>query len=468
MRYIALLGSTGSIGTSTLEVIAQNREEFQLLGIAAGENIQLLEKQVREFSPAVIAVKHQSDAELLRRTFPGKKVVYGSEGLLELINHPGVDTMVSAIDGTTALGATLASIKSNHRICLANKETMVAAGELINQALNESRAEIIPVDSEQSAIFQCLENNQKFLRGELNDEGWKDRSEERKKLRNSNMRLKASIPNVHANSNISHDIRDAAAFPAEPIHLKKPSRGPKGLIGSPCHGAPGRRRQIEHIKRVILTASGGPFAGKNKNEFSQITVKQALAHPTWAMGAKITIDSATLMNKALEIIEAFFLFHLEKGQIDVIIHPQSIIHSMVEFIDSSIIAQLSVPDMRIPILYSLSYPRRVSFPNQSLNFSQVKKLEFFEVDRDKFSSIQMAYHALEQGKNAGAVLNAANEVAVEYFFQEKISFQDIFSVVEHIFYNETFYSLHSLEDVQETIAQTKQKTYNYVKKNVVN
>jgi 1-deoxy-D-xylulose-5-phosphate reductoisomerase len=395
MRQIALLGSTGSIGTSTLEVIAQNREEFELTGIAAGENIQLLEKQVREFSPAVIAVKQKSDAESLRHTFPGKKVVYGSEGLLEVINYPGVDTMVSAIDGTTALEATLASIKNNHRICLANKETMVAAGEIINQALTESRAEIIPVDSEQSAIFQCLEREDFF---------------------------------------------------ATDLY----------------------RQTQSIIKRVILTASGGPFVEKNKNEFSQITLKQALAHPTWTMGTKITIDSATLMNKALEIIEAFFLFQLEKEQIDVIIHPQSVIHSMVEFIDSSIMAQLSVPDMRIPILYSLSYPRRMPFPNHSLNFSQVKKLEFFEVDRDKFSSVQMAYQALEQGKNAGAVLNAANEVAVEYFLQEKISFQDIFSVVEHIFYHETFYPLHSLEDVKETIALTKQKTYNYVKENVIN
>jgi 1-deoxy-D-xylulose-5-phosphate reductoisomerase len=413
MRHIALLGSTGSIGTNTLEVIAGNREEFQLIGIAAGENIRLLEKQVREFSPAVIAVKQKADAESLRRTFPGKKVVYGSEGLLEMINHPGVDTMVSAIDGTTALEATIASIENDQRICLANKETMVAAGEFINRALNESRAEIIPVDSEQSAIFQCLErenfvaSNQKFLQG-----------------------------------------------------------GPGGAVFSKS-APPGRRRQSESIKRVILTASGGPFAGKAKKEFAKITVNQALAHPTWSMGTKITIDSATLMNKALEIIEAFFLFLLEKEQIDVIIHPQSIIHSMVEFIDSSVIAQLSVPDMRLPILYSLTYPWRVPFPNQSLNFSHIKKLEFFEVDRDKFSSIQMAYDALGQGKNAGAVLNAANEVAVEFFLQERISFQDIFSVVEQVFYHETFYPLHSIEDVKETIAQTKQKTYNYVKENVI-
>jgi 1-deoxy-D-xylulose-5-phosphate reductoisomerase len=417
MRQIALLGSTGSIGTSTLEVIAQNRAEFQLTGIAAGENTQLLEKQVREFSPNIIAVKQKSDAESLRHTFPGKKVVHGSEGLLEVINHPGVDTMVSAIDGTTALEATIASIKNNHRICLANKETMVAAGELINQALKESRADIIPVDSEQSAIFQCLEQQ-------------------------------AAAP-----------YSRSRRFPGFKYRLK-PKR-----VHAPHAGYKG---ESAFIKRIILTASGGPFAGKNKNEFSKITVKQALAHPTWAMGTKITIDSATLMNKALEIIEAFFLFHLEKEQIDVIIHPQSIVHSMVEFIDSSIIAQLSVPDMRLPILYSLTYPLRMPFPNQSLNFSDIKKLEFFEVDRDKFSSIQMAYHALEQGKNAGAVLNAANEVAVEYFLQEKISFKDIFSVVEHIFYNETFYPLHSIEDVKKTIAQTKQKAYNYVKENVIN
>jgi 1-deoxy-D-xylulose-5-phosphate reductoisomerase len=418
MRHIALLGSTGSIGTSTLEVIAQNREEFQLICIAAGENTQLLEKQVCEFSPAVIAVKKKSDAESLRYTFPDKKVVYGSEGLLEVVNHPRVNTLVSAIDGTTALEATLASIKNNHRICLANKETMVAAGELINQALNESRAEIIPVDSEQSAIFQCL--------------GQKDSS--------------------------ATDLHRQTQAPSN----QKLLRG--SVRKAPCvmHLPPGRRRQTAFIKRVILTASGGPFAGKNKNEFSKITVKQALAHPTWAMGTKITIDSATLMNKALEIIEAFFLFLLEKEQIDVIIHPQSIIHSMVEFIDSSIIAQLSMPDMRLPILYSLTYPRRMPFPNQSLNFSDLKKLEFFEVDRDKFSTIQLAYHVLEHGKNAGAVLNAANEVAVEYFLQEKISFKDIFSVVEHVFYNETFYPLHSIEDVNETIAQTKQKTYNYI------
>ena len=385
MRHIALLGSTGSIGTNTLEVIAQNRDRFKLLGIAAGENIKLLIRQVETFSPEIIAVKQKEDAETLERTFPGKQVYFGREGLLAAVTHPGVDTMVSAINGTIALEATMASIDRGQRVCLANKETLVAAGELINNALDRSHAELIPIDSEQSAIFQGLGFNQK-----------------------------------------------------------------------------------EFIKKIILTASGGPFFRKSKEEFAGITVKEALAHPTWNMGSKITIDSATLMNKALEVIEASYLFRLQKDQIDVVIHPQSIVHSMVEFIDSSIIAQLSVPDMKLPILYSLSYPERIPFENSRLSFSTLRKLEFFPVDINKFVSIKMAYHVLEQGKgkNAGAVLNAANEVAVDYFLKEKISFNDIFSVVEHIFYNETFYPIHTIEDINETIAETKGKTEGYIKETI--
>jgi 1-deoxy-D-xylulose-5-phosphate reductoisomerase len=387
MRHIALLGSTGSIGTNTLEVIARNRDRFKLVGIAAGENIDLLTRQVEAFSPEVIAVKRKQDADTLKRIFPGKGVYFGREGLLEVVAHPVVDTMVSAINGTQALEATMASIRSSHRVCLANKETLVAAGELINRALQDSGAELIPIDSEQSAIFQSLGFNQK-----------------------------------------------------------------------------------DFIKKIILTASGGPFFRTAREEFARITVKEALAHPTWAMGGKITIDSATLMNKALEVIEAYYLFHLRNDQIDVIIHPQSIVHSMVEFIDSSIIAQLSVPDMKLPILYSFSYPERIPFESENgrLNFSTLGKLEFFPVDTDKFGSITMAFHVLEQGKdkNAGAVLNAANEVAVAYFLQEKISFSDIFSVVENILYHETFYPVHSLEDVLETIQETKRKTERYIKEEI--
>jgi len=381
MRHITVLGSTGSIGTNTLEVLDRNREEYRLVSIAAGENIEVLKEQIQRFSPSIAAVKNKNDAEMLQRIFPGTKMVYGRQGLLELVNDPRIDTMVSAINGTVALEATLVSLKNNHRICLANKETLVAAGELINNTLAGTKAEIIPIDSEQSAIFQSLGDNHR-----------------------------------------------------------------------------------EFIKRVILTASGGPFFKKDRDEFSKITIKQALAHPTWDMGAKITIDSATLMNKALEIIEAFYLFRLNKEQIDVIIHPQSIIHSMVEFIDSSIIAQLSNPDMKLPILYSFSYPGRKDFPKQNLDFARLRKLEFHPVDKEKFTSIKMAYHALTRGKNSGAVLNAANEVAVEYFLREQISFHHIFDIVEEVFYNEKFYPISSLEDVMETIKHTKQKTHEYIKK----
>ncbi len=379
MRNIALLGSTGSIGTNTLEVIARNRDRFKLISLAAGENKELLEEQVRDFSPGIVSVKNKADAEALQAQFPGLKVYYGREGLLEAVSHPAVDTMVSAIDGTTALEATLQSIKNNHRICLANKETLVAAGELINRELGRSRAELIPIDSEQSAIFQAIGHNNK-----------------------------------------------------------------------------------DSLKRIILTASGGPFFKKKRETFAGITVKQALNHPTWSMGAKVTIDSATLMNKALEVIEAFYLFRLKPEQIEVIIHPQSIIHSMVEYIDASILAQLSLPDMRLPILYSLSYPERVSFETGTLDFAGLRKLEFFDVDRETFSSIRMAYDVLKTGKSSGAVLNAANEVAVDYFLKERISFHDIFVIVEEIFYNESFHGVETIEEINETIKRTKEKTAGFI------
>ena len=389
MRNIALLGSTGSIGRNTLDVIAQHRDKFRLISLAAGENLALVETQIRNFSPEIISVKHQTDALALQGKFPGKKIYYGPAGLLEAVSHKDVDTMVSAINGTTALEATFASIKKGHRICLANKETLVAAGELINRELQKSKAEVVPIDSEQSAIFQGIGHNPKSF-----------------------------------------------------------------------------------IKRVILTASGGPFFKNTRNgngncngkdPFDQITIKDALAHPTWSMGTKVTIDSATLMNKALEVIETFYLFQLNKEQIDIVIHPQSIIHSMVEFIDSSVIAQLSLPDMRLPILYSLSFPERFPFMGKSLNFIELQKLEFFAADTNVFPSIRMAYDALKEGKNAGAVLNAANEIAVDYFLKEKISFKDIFTIVGDIFYREHFHPLHSLEDIDMTINNTKNKTIAYIK-----
>lgn len=381
MKHVALLGSTGSIGRNALAVMADNPGHFNLRGISAGENIELLTQQVKEFDPDMIAVKRSEDVTALQEMFPGKKVMAGPQGLLEIVNHSEVDTVITAITGTTPLEATLESIRLGHRICLANKETLVAAGELINRELSQSTSEIIPIDSEQSAIFQALGNNHRDL-----------------------------------------------------------------------------------VHKVILTASGGPFFKKDKQEFAGITVQQALNHPTWSMGTKITIDSATLMNKALEVIETFYLFKLDKDQIDVIIHPQSIVHSLVEFKDASVIAQLSVPDMKIPILYSLTYPDRLDIRQNRLDLASMGALEFYEVERDKFLSIEMAYYVLQQGKNSGAVFNAANEVAVEHFLEGGISFLDIFQVVADILYKENLYPVSSLKDLQETISDTKRKTVELIKR----
>jgi 1-deoxy-D-xylulose-5-phosphate reductoisomerase len=379
-RNIVLLGSTGSIGKNALKVIASNRDRFKLISLAAGENIGLLKKQIVEFQPDCISVKLKRDADILKKIFPDKKIFFGGQGLEELVGDERADTVIAAINGTSALEATMVAIRNNRRICLANKETLVAAGEMINRELSRSRAELIPIDSEQSAIFQSIGCNKK-----------------------------------------------------------------------------------ESIRKVILTASGGPFHNRDEN-FSNISLREALWHPTWSMGKKITLDSATLMNKALEIIETFYLFGLKKEQIDVVVHPQSIVHSLVEFVDSSLIAQLSIPDMKIPILYSLTFPERGHFESRKFSLAELQELNFYAVDRKRFKSIEMAYYVLEKGKNSGAVLNAANEVAAGYFLKEMIKFADIFNVVEKILYQEKFYPVRTLSDLMESIEQTKNKTIDLIER----
>jgi 1-deoxy-D-xylulose-5-phosphate reductoisomerase len=384
VKNVVVLGSTGSIGRNTLAVLNENKKLFRLLGVAAGANSQLLGQQISEFDPLLISVKSKKHAQELRRQYPEKKIFFGAEGLLEIVSQPQVDYVVAAISGTAALAATLQSIRLNLRLCLANKETLVAAGELINRELSASRAEIIPIDSEQSAIFQCL----------------------------------ASSP-------------------------------------------------LRHVRRVILTASGGPFFNDAQKDFAAIRVEEALAHPIWSMGKKITIDSATMMNKALEIIEAHHLFKLRPEQIEVLIHPQSVVHSMVEFLDSAILAQLGIPDMKLPILYSLSYPERVNSHLPNLDLTQMPPLEFIKVDKLRFTSIAMAYEVLKQGQNAGAVFNTANETAVEYFLANKIAFNDIFAIVSHMLAGWDYCPIQTLADVQETIALTRIKTMEHIEKEVM-
>ena len=379
---IALLGSTGSIGCSALDVIDKNRDKFRVVSLAAGNNIELLCRQIAKFGPELVTVATSEGAEKIKAEFPGLKVCYGDEGLIEAVTVEGTDTLLSAIDGTTPLRATVEAIKRGYRICLANKETLVAAGEFINSLLEEYDSELIPIDSEQSAVFQAL----------------------------------------------------------------------------------GNKSEASGLKKIILTASGGPFFRKPAEEFSSITVKEALKHPTWSMGRKITIDSATMMNKALEVIEAKYLFNLEPEQIDAIIHPQSIVHSMAEFIDGSVIAQLSVTDMRLPILFSFSYPERVGFPEAGLNLAEIGKLEFYPVDKKKFPSMEMAYRVLEKGGIAGAVFNAANEVAVDEFVKGNIGFTGIFDFVDEVLESSVIVPAESIDHVEEVIVETKRRSRELVSK----
>ncbi|MBN2346493.1 MAG: 1-deoxy-D-xylulose-5-phosphate reductoisomerase [Candidatus Aminicenantes bacterium] len=383
VQSVVVLGSTGSIGRSALAVLRENRERFRLLGLAAGSNMRLLTDQVTEFGPEAVAVKSRQDARELAQRFPRLKTLHGNEGLEEIASLPGADCVIAAVNGTDGLQAAFATVRLKRRLCLANKETLVVAGDLITHEAAARGAEIIPIDSEQSAIFQCL--------------------------------------------------------------------------------APGSAR---HLRRVILTASGGPFFKERRRDFASITVQEALAHPTWSMGRKITIDSATLMNKALEVIEARHLFALRPQQIEVVIHPQSVVHSLVEFIDSSVLAQLGIPDMRLPILYSLSHPQRLPGSCHSLDLAALGRLEFFPVDHERFPSIRMAHDVLRQGKDAGAVFNAANEVAVEHFLAGRIPFPAIFTTVARMLEDWDFRPPAGLDDVLASVAKAREKTVEFIKKEV--
>jgi 1-deoxy-D-xylulose-5-phosphate reductoisomerase len=352
MKKITILGSTGSIGQSALDVIKKNPGRFQVVALAAGHNVTLLKKQIEIFKPKLVSVSTKENALKLRQdlTLNNKiKILYDKEGLNEIASFPEADIVVSAISGAAGLMPTLAAIDAGKDIALANKETMVMAGEIVNRRAKLKKIKIIPVDSEHSAIFQCLQ-----------------------------------------------------------------------------------REKIENLKRIILTASGGPFLNFSLNELKQVKLNQALKHPKWKMGKKITIDSATLMNKGLEVIEAKWLFNLDIGNIDVLIHPQSIVHSMIELIDGSVLAQMGIPDMRIPISYALTYPERIINDLSSLNLLKIEKLEFRQPDIKKFPCLRLAYEAGICGGTTPAVLNAANEIAVAAFLEQKIKFVDLPKIIDKV------------------------------------
>lgn len=349
-RRIAILGSTGSIGKQTLDVIAHHPDLFAVEALAAGYNTELLIEQIRLFRPKKVSVADKAYAEAIKYQIPtGIKVVYGMEGLLQVAADTQADFVVSALVGSMGLKPTLAAIASGKDIGLANKETLVSAGHIVSSLRERKGVSLIPIDSEHSAIFQCL-NGEK----------------------------------------------------------------------------------ISFVNKIILTASGGTFRDKGRDELENVTVEEALRHPNWSMGAKITIDSATMVNKGLEVIEAHWLFALPYSQIEVLIHPQSIVHSMVEFADHSIIAQLGTPDMRIPIQYALTYPQRINTPAAPLNLAEIGQLQFRSVDFERYPCLRMAYDCGKLGGSAPTVFNAANEAAVALFLEGKLKFTQIERIIESV------------------------------------
>ncbi|MGE0882797.1 MAG: 1-deoxy-D-xylulose-5-phosphate reductoisomerase [Blastocatellales bacterium] len=353
MKQIAILGSTGSIGCNTLRVVETFKNEFKVAALGAGSNIELLAEQIEQFRPLLVSVSDQASEEKLRHELKRRGLVdqprisTGVEGLSEVATIDGAEIIIGAVVGALGLLPTYRALELGRRVALANKETLVIAGELMTRVAEKSGAELLPVDSEHNALHQCL-------RGEKREE----------------------------------------------------------------------------LKRLILTASGGPFRNASKEEIERATLAQALKHPTWQMGAKITIDSATLMNKGLEVIEARWLFNCSADEIDVVVHPQSVVHSMIELVDGSVIAQLGVTDMRHAIQYALTYPDRRPAQIASLDLAALSKLEFFAPDTEKFPCLKLAYKALRIGGTMPAVLNAANEEAVAAFLAEKIKFGDIPWLIE--------------------------------------
>lgn len=351
MKNVAILGSTGSVGTQTLDVI-RNNNDLNLVAISAGSNIVLLEEQIREFHPQLVAVWNETKADELRIAIadvtPACKVVSGMEGLLEVATIETSDILVTAIVGMIGIQPTVAAIYAGKDIGLANKETLVTAGHIIMPLAKEKNVSILPVDSEHSAIFQCLN-------------GEKDNK----------------------------------------------------------------------ISKILLTASGGPFRGMSKKDLELVTLEMALKHPNWAMGRKITIDSATMVNKGLEVIEAKWLFDVEPSQIEVVVQPQSIIHSMVEFEDGAVMAQLGTPDMRLPIQFALYYPKRVYLDGKRLDFSMLHEITFEKPDMDTFRGLKFAYDSLKAGGSMPTVMNAANELAVARFLNKKVKFLEIYEMIEY-------------------------------------
>lgn len=374
-KQISIIGSTGSIGTQTLEVIEKIRDKFEILALAGGDNIDLLRKQIKQFQPKVVCVKSNDSKISLAREFPGTKFLSDDEGLQEICSNKENDLIMVAVSGKIGLKPTLTAIRHKINIALANKETLVMAGDIVMKEARENGVNILPVDSEHSAIHQCFKN-------------------------------------------------------------------------------------LSEVSKLIITASGGPFRDKNIEDMKKATVEETLAHPKWNMGKKITVDSATLMNKGLEVIEAHHLFGTSYDDMEVIIHPQSIIHSAIEYVDGSIIAQMGWPSMHIPIQYALTYPQRVEgIKSKSFSFLDAKTLDFEAPDLEKFPCLRLAYEAGKTGGSAPVCLNAANEEAVFAFLRGETNLFEISKIVEKMLSKHNLVKNPSIDEILEIDNEVRIKTH---------
>jgi len=366
MKHLSILGSTGSIGVNALHIVSQFPGRFEVISLSAGLNAKLLRQQILQFRPKIVSVLNKESAETLRRELSHipVEIVHGVEGLIQVATHPEVDQVVSAIVGAVGLIPTLSAIKTGKNIALANKETLVIAGKIVMEEAKRNHVQILPVDSEHSAIFQALLGHRK-----------------------------------------------------------------------------------EDVHRLILTASGGPFLTLPASSLHRVTVKEALNHPRWEMGKKITIDSASLMNKGLEVIEAHWLFDIPIDKIVILIHPQSVVHSMVEYIDGSVVAQMGIPDMRIPISYALCFPERLPLNLPRLDLLKNEALSFSPPDLERFPCLKLAYQAIEIGETMPAILNAANEIAVNAFLEGSLKFTEIPLFVQSVMGEHEVKTVHTVEDV---------------------
>ena len=371
LQQVTILGATGTIGVNTLDVISQHLHRFEVFALTANQNVDVLFNQCQKFNPRYAVMLEEQAADQLsaklKQAASATEVLSGMAALEFVSAHEKVDAVMAAIVGSAGLKPAIAAAKAGKRILLANKETLVMAGSIFMQAVEEGGATLLPIDSEHNAIFQVMPHEK---RASLNDSG---------------------------------------------------------------------------VKKILLTASGGPFRKSSAEELKRVTVKQALNHPNWVMGPKITIDSATLMNKGLEVIEAHWLFNASAEQIEVVVHPQSVIHSMVEYVDGSVLAQLGNPDMRTPIAYALGYPERLQSGVSSLDLFKIGRLDFEAPDTNKFPCLRLAFDALKVGGNAAAIMNAANEVAVDAFIKEKIGFTDIPALIESVMESSQIKAVNDLE-----------------------